>query len=71
VVLSWAAANRDPEVFDDPNRFDLAATEGATRVRRRNSPLPGAHLAPARDRVSLEEWLRRIPEFTLACDEVE
>jgi cytochrome P450 len=72
VVLAWAAANRDPEVFDDPDRFDLA------RDGRRHLAFGvgihrclGAHLAQLEIRVSLDEWLRRIPEFTLACDDVE
>jgi cytochrome P450 len=72
VVLSWAAANRDPEVFDNPDRFDLA------RDGRRHLAFGvgihrclGAHLAQLEIRVAMDEWLRRIPEFTLACDHVE
>jgi cytochrome P450 len=72
VVLPWAAANRDPEVFDDPDRFDpardgkrhLAFGVGIHRCL-------GAHLAQLEIRVALDEWLRRIPEFTLARDQIE
>jgi cytochrome P450 len=72
VILPWAAANRDPEVFDHPDRFDLA------RDGRRHLAFGvgihrclGAHLAQLEIRVAMDEWLRRIPEFTLACDQVE
>ena len=72
VILPWGAANRDPEVFDHPDRFDLA------RDGRRHLAFGvgihrclGAHLALLEIRVAMDEWLRRIPEFTLACDQVE
>jgi cytochrome P450 len=72
VILPWGAANRDPEVFDHPDRFDLA------RDGRRHLAFGvgihrclGAHLAQLEIRVAMDEWLRRIPEFTLACDQVE
>ena len=67
VVLPWAAANHDPAVFDHASEFVLG--------RQRNRHLAfgvgihrclGAHLAQMELRVSLEEWLRRIPEFELA-----
>jgi cytochrome P450 len=70
VILPWAAANHDPEVFDRPDVFVLG--------RERNRHLAfgvgihrclGAHLAQMELRISLDEWLRRIPEFTLASDE--
>jgi cytochrome P450 len=66
VVLAWAAANRDPEVFDMPDAFlpgrernrHLAFGVGIHRCL-------GAHLAQMELRIALDEWLRRIPEFTL------
>ncbi|WP_020500831.1 cytochrome P450 [Sciscionella marina] len=67
VILPWAAANHDPEVFDRPDEFVLG--------RERNRHLAfgagihrclGAHLAQMELRVALGEWLRRIPEFTLS-----
>jgi cytochrome P450 len=67
VVLPWAAANHDPEVFDRPGEFVL------DRERNRHVAFGvgihrclGAHLAQMELRVSLEEWLSRIPEFELA-----
>jgi hypothetical protein len=68
VILPWAAANHDPEVFDSPGEFVL------DRDRNRHLAFGvgihrclGAHLAQMELRVSLQEWLRRIPEFELAC----
>jgi cytochrome P450 len=71
VILPWAAANRDPEVFDDPDNFILG--------REHNRHLAfgvgihrclGAQLAQLEIRVALDEWLRRIPEFTLASEQI-
>jgi cytochrome P450 len=67
VILPWGAANHDPEVFEQPDTFVLG--------RERNRHLAfgvgihrclGAPLAQMELRVSLEEWLARIPEFELA-----
>lgn len=69
VLLPWAAANRDPAVFTDP---DLVVLD-----RARNPHLAfglgihrclGSGLARMEIRVALEEWLRRIPEFELDPD---
>ncbi len=70
VVVPWGAANLDPAEVDEP---------GEVRIdRERNRHLTfglgihrclGAPLAQLELRVALEEWLRRIPEFTLASPE--
>ncbi len=66
VVLQYAAANRDPAVFDEPDTVDLA--------RKRNRHLTfgsgihrclGAPLARLETRVAIEEWLAQIPDYTL------
>jgi cytochrome P450 len=66
VLLTWAAANRDPDVFADPDRVLID--------RQRNPHLAfglgihrclGSGLARMEIRVALEEWLARIPEFEL------
>jgi len=67
VVMYYGAANRDPEVFDDPETFDIA--------RRPNPHLAfgigthfcmGSHIARLEMRVTLEEFLRRFPRVSLA-----
>jgi cytochrome P450 len=72
VYLGWASANRDPAVFDDPNRFRL------DRGRNRHLSFgfgvhacPGAPLARMEMRVVLEELIRRIPDLTVEAAEPE
>lgn len=66
VVLMYAAANRDPRAFTDPDRFDV------TRPDNRHVAFGfgthfclGAWLARLELRVMFEELLRRIPEWEL------
>ena len=51
IALLIGAGNRDPKVFDDPDRLDLARTpEPAPRVLHRHPPLPRRRPRPARGR---------------------
>lgn len=71
VAMYYTAANRDPEVFDDPHRFDIG-----------RSPNPhvsfgighhfclGAHLARLEGRVFFEELLSTFPTIELTADPV-
>jgi cytochrome P450 len=70
VMGSIGAANRDPRVFDDPDRFDAKR-----RNARRNIAFghgehfcPGASLARAEACVSFERLLARLDDFRLAAD---
>ena len=66
VLMNFPAANRDPEIFEDPDRVvldravnrHLAFGVGIHRCA-------GSNLARMEMRVALEEWLKRIPEFRL------
>ncbi|WP_051579527.1 cytochrome P450 [Pseudonocardia acaciae] len=72
VFLAWAAANRDPEVFDDPD---------SVRLDRRPNPhltfgigphrCIGATLARAELRIVLERMLARIPDYRVDWGAVE
>jgi cytochrome P450 len=71
VHLLFAAANRDPSVFSDPDRFDIA--------REPNHHLSfglgvhfclGASLVRMELRVGLEEFLRRAPDYEVDHDGV-
>lgn len=67
VLLLWGSANRDGERFAEPDRFDIDRTDnrsltfglGAHRCL-------GEHLAKVEICVTVEELLRRVPEFHLA-----
>ena len=67
VVMYYGAANRDPSVFEDPEVFDI--------TRKPNPHLAfgigthfcmGSHIARLEMRVTLEEFLRRFPNVSLA-----
>ncbi|WP_284117929.1 cytochrome P450 [Streptomyces fragilis] len=72
VLLSLASANRDPEVFDDPDRLDLG--------RERNPHISfghgmhyclGKHLGRMEMEVAIEGLVRRFPDLRLAVPESE
>jgi cytochrome P450 len=67
VLLSFPAANRDPEMFPDANKVLLDRQENrhaafGLGIHR----CVGSNLARMELRVALEEWIRRIPRFRLA-----
>ncbi len=66
VFLSFPAANRDPALFPDADRviIDRAENRHAAFGLGIHRCL-GSNLARLEVQVALEEWLRRIPEFTL------
>lgn len=72
VLLVTAAANRDPEVFAEPDRLDVARP--GTRHLAFGLGIHfclGAQLARLEGRIAIETLLRRAPELTLATDSVE
>lgn len=67
ICLMWGSANRDADVFEDPNRFDI---ERDLKTLRKNMTFGqglhkclGAPLARLECKVFAEEFMRRIPEF--------
>jgi cytochrome P450 len=71
VVIPWAAANRDPDKHEHPDEVRLGG--GRTRHLAFGVGIHrclGAGLAQMELRVSLEEWLARIPEFEPGDGEV-
>lgn len=66
VMLSFPAANRDPEVFPNPeavvlDREDNRHAAFGLGIHR----CIGSNLARMEITVALEEWLKRFPRFTL------
>jgi len=72
VLMNFPAANRDPEVFENPDEFVI------DRARNRHVAFgagvhrcAGSNLARLEMDVALRTWMRRIPEFELSApDEV-
>jgi cytochrome P450 len=69
VLMNFPAANRDPEVFERPDDVIL------DRAHNRHLAFgvgihrcAGSNLARMELRVSIEEWIKRIPSFRLADD---
>lgn len=67
VFMSWAAANRDPEVFPDGDVVDLDRdTSGHLGFGGGVHYCLGAHLVRAMYTVMVEEVLRRMPDYRVA-----
>jgi len=69
IQTCWAAANRDPKIYDNPDKFDIDRKFG-----RKNRHLtfgfgihscPGAPTARMELRIAVEELLRRLPDIEL------
>ncbi len=67
VRLSISAANRDPEIFDDPDHFDLTRTNARRHLAFAQGPhvCVGVHLARLEARIGLAELLARLPKLRL------
>ncbi|MGO8827093.1 MAG: cytochrome P450 [Acidimicrobiales bacterium] len=67
VLMNFPAANRDPEVFEHPEIVQLDRAHNrhvafGSGIHR----CAGSNLARMELQVALEEWLARIPDFSLA-----
>ncbi|MGW4566529.1 cytochrome P450 [Streptomyces sp. NPDC004561] len=67
VVVSLAGANRDPEVFEDPDAFDLRRDNSRVHLAFAHGPhfCLGAHLARLETRACLLALLDRLPGLRL------
>jgi len=72
VVLFYGAANRDPRVFDDPERFDLRRDPNVHVGFGGPGPhfCLGAHLARRELSVMFRHLLTRLPAIEVTCDPV-
>ncbi|MFD0266375.1 cytochrome P450 [Streptomyces sp. NPDC127106] len=73
VYVSYLSANRDPEVFADPERLDLDRDDAASHLAFAHGPhyCPGATLARLESEVLLATLWDRFPGLRLAVPEDE
>jgi cytochrome P450 len=67
VVLMLGAANRDPDVFSDPERFDVTRPDARLHLAFSAGPhyCLGAQLARLEARIALRTLFERFPDLTL------
>jgi cytochrome P450 len=66
VLLNFAAASRDPEACDAPTAFDIRRSDAVhTAFGIGVHRCLGAHLARLELKVTIDEFLKRIPEYEL------
>ncbi|MFL2935864.1 MAG: cytochrome P450 [Myxococcota bacterium] len=66
VLFAMAAANRDPRVFDQPDRFDLTRQKNESLTFGRGvKACPGTHLARKNMTVALQVLIERMPSLHL------
>jgi len=69
-ILMWGAANRDPAMFDEPDKLDLSR-ENAKKQMAFGVGIHrclGSHYAKMMFQVMLTQVLERLPDFELAGD---
>jgi cytochrome P450 len=70
VTISIAAANRDPDVFPDPDRFDVTRDNARLHLAFAHGPhvCIGMHLARLEAQTALRKLLERLPDLRLDGD---
>jgi cholest-4-en-3-one 26-monooxygenase len=66
VVMYYGAANRDPEVFGDPDTFDITREGSHLAFGTGTHFCAGSHMARLEMRTTLEALLTRFPKIRLA-----
>jgi cholest-4-en-3-one 26-monooxygenase len=67
IYLSYAAANRDPTVFEDPHRFDISRANAKRHLAFGAGPhiCVGARLARMQLKALLKQIVTRLPDYEL------
>ena len=68
VLVVYPSANRDAEVFEDPDRFDVERNPNHLAFGVGNHFCLGANLARMEMRVAVSEILRRLPDMEYSTD---
>ncbi|MCK0516685.1 cytochrome P450 [Williamsia sp. DF01-3] len=66
VLMSYGCANRDPDRYDDADELHVGERVPHFAFGKGPHRCLGSHLARMELRIILEEWHRRIPEYSLA-----
>lgn len=70
VLMAWGAANRDPRIFDDPDRFEIMRPKQRTLGFGGGSRIcKGRHLATLEGEIALRVLLERLDSIELLVDE--
>lgn len=67
--MVWAAANVDPQAFPDPLTVDFSRRANHIVFASGTHRCLGSHLARLEMRLAVEEFLKRIPDYSVAPDE--
>jgi hypothetical protein len=69
VTISLAAANRDPAVFSDPDRFDVRRANAGLQLAFAQGPhvCIGMHLARLETQTAIQRVLERLPDLNLTA----
>jgi cytochrome P450 len=71
LVLYYGAANRDPAVFEDPERFDITRSSNPHLAFGTGAHFcMGSHMARLEMRIALEELIERFPKLALRAPPV-
>jgi len=67
--MVWAAANVDPDVFPAPLTVDFSRRPNHIVFASGTHRCLGSHLARLEMRLAVEEFLKRIPDYSIALEE--
>ncbi|GAA6155966.1 cytochrome P450 [Pyruvatibacter sp. HU-CL02332] len=72
IYMSYAAANRDPSVFEDPHRFDITRANARRHIAFGTGPhiCIGARLARMQLRSLIKQIVSRVPDIRVSGDPV-
>jgi len=73
VLLLIGSANRDPEVFERPEEYDIRRSDTSEMLSfgKGTHFCMGASLARLEARVAFEEWWKRFPDYAVQPDAIE
>jgi cytochrome P450 len=72
VLLLVGSGNRDPDVFENPDDYDIRRnTDAMLSFGRGTHFCMGASLARLEGRIAFEEWWKRFPDYEVRPEGIE